>query len=167
MSQRISYKVFAFDIFNVIEEGLKTEEYLIESLRNDPEIIVRQELYNEAIGEAEDSFFSYKYFNNNQIIEKAFIPPSNIDLYVQKDLGNTEKQDDEIRLVITDYAFANTTSSQKNDNTIILLMSLHWKSNRFERHIDYIEGHPASDSLGAADRARELFWDKHYCPHLW
>ena len=167
MSKRISYKVFAFDIFNVIEEGLKTEEYLLESLRNDPEIIVRQELYNEAIGEAEDSFFSYKYFNNNQIIEKAFIPPSNIDLYVQKDLGNTEKQDDEIRLVITDYAFANTTSNQKNDNTIILLMSLHWKGNRFERHIDYIEGHPASDSLGAADRARELFWDEHYCPLLW
>ena len=99
--------------------------------------------------------------------EKAFIPPSNIDLYVQKDLGNVEKQDDEIRLVITDYAFANTTSSQKNDNTIILLMSLHWKSNRFERHIDYIEGHPASDSLGAADRARELFWDEHYCSLLW
>ncbi len=159
MSQRISYKVFAFDIFNVIEEGLKTEEYLIESLRNDPEIIVRQELYNEAIGEAEDSFFSYKYFNNNQIIEKAFVPPSNIDLYVQKDLGNTEKQDNEIRLVVTDYAFANTTSNQKNDNTIILLMSLHWKGNRFERHVDYIEGYQASDSLGAVDRAKELFWD--------
>lgn len=159
MSKRISYKVFAFDIFNVIEEGLKTEEYLLESLRNDPEIIIKQELYNEAIGEAEDSFFSYKYFNNNQIIEKAFVPPSNIDLYVQKDLGNAEKQDNEIRLVVTDYAFANTTSNQKNDNTIILLMSLHWKGNRFERHIDYIEGHPASDSLGAADRARELFWD--------
>lgn len=159
MSKRISYKVFAFDIFNVIEEGLKTEEYLLESLRNDPEIIIKQELYNEAIGEAEDSFFAYKYFNNNQIIEKAFIPPTNIDLYVQKDLGNIEKQDNEIRLVITDYAFANTTSNQKNDNTIILLMSLHWKGNRFERHIDYIEGHPASDSLGAADRARELFWD--------
>lgn len=159
MNKRIKYKVFAFDIFNVIEEGLKTEEYLIETLRNEPEIIIRQELYNEAVGESEDAFFSYKYFKDNQTLEKAFIPPSDIDLYVMKDLGNEPKKDNEIRLVVTDYAFANTTSNEANDNTIILLMSLHWKGNRFERHVDYIEGHPASDSLGAADRSRELFWD--------
>lgn len=159
MSYRVSYKVFAFDIFNVIEEGLKTEEYLLEALKNDSELIIRQELYNEAIGEAEDAFFSYKSFKNNQIIEHAFNPPSEIDLYVDKDMGNVLKKDNELRLVITDYAFANTTSREANDNTIIMLMSLHWKGNRFERHVDYIEGHEASDSLGSADRARELFWD--------
>lgn len=159
MSHRVSYKVFAFDIFNVIEEGLKTEEYLLEALKNDSELVIRQELYNEAIGEAEDAFFSYKSFKNNQIIEHAFNPPSEIDLYVDKDMGNAPKKDNELRLVITDYAFANTTSREANDNTIIMLMSLHWKGNRFERHVDYIEGHEASDSLGSADRARELFWD--------
>lgn len=159
MSRRVSYKVFAFDIFNVIEEGLKTEEYLLEALKNDSELVIRQELYNEAIGEAEDAFFSYKSFKNNQIIEHAFNPPSEIDLYVDKDMGNVPKKDNELRLVITDYAFANTTSREANDNTIIMLMSLHWKGNRFERHVDYIEGHEASDSLGSADRARELFWD--------
>nr|DAZ37489.1 MAG TPA: large terminase [Caudoviricetes sp.] len=159
MSHRVSYKVFAFDIFNVIEEGLKTEEYLLEALKNDSELVIRQELYNEAIGEAEDAFFSYKSFKNNQIIEHAFNPPSEIDLYVDKDMGNAPKKDNELRLVITDYAFANTTSRETNDNTIIMLMSLHWKGNRFERHVDYIEGHEASDSLGSADRARELFWD--------
>lgn len=159
MSRRVSYKVFAFDIFNVIEEGLKTEEYLLEALKNDSELVIRQELYNEAIGEAEDAFFSYKSFKNNQIIEHAFNPPSEIDLYVNKDMGNAPKKDNELRLVITDYAFANTTSREANDNTIIMLMSLHWKGNRFERHVDYIEGHEASDSLGSADRARELFWD--------
>lgn len=159
MSRRVSYKVFAFDIFNVIEEGLKTEEYLLEALKNDSELVIRQELYNEAIGEAEDAFFSYKSFKNNQIIEHAFNPPSEIDLYVDKDMGNQPKKDNELRLVITDYAFANTTSREANDNTIIMLMSLHWKGNRFERHVDYIEGHEASDSLGSADRARELFWD--------
>ena len=159
MSRRVSYKVFAFDIFNVIEEGLKTEEYLLEALKNDSELVIRQELYNEAIGEAEDAFFSYKSFKNNQIIEHAFNPPTEIDLYVGKDMHNPHKEDNEIRMVITDYAFANTTSREKNDNTIIMLMSLHWKGNRFERHVDYIEGHEASDSLGSADRARELFWD--------
>lgn len=159
MSRRVSYKVFAFDIFNVIEEGLKTEEYLLEALKNDSELIIRQELYNEAIGEAEDAFFSYKSFKNNQVIEHAFNPPTEIDLYVDKDMHNPPKESNEIRLVITDYAFANTTSREKNDNTIIMLMSLHWRGNRFERHVDYMEGHEASDSLGSADRARELFWD--------
>ena len=114
---------------------------------------------NEMVGEAEDAFFKIQSFKENQIIENYFKPPSNIDIYTMKDLGNKPKKDNEIRLVVTDYAFANTTSREANDNTIILLMSLHWKGNRFERHVDYIEGHPASDSLGAADRARELFWD--------
>ena len=38
-------------------------------------------------------------------------------------------------------------------------MSLHWKGTRFERHVDYLEGFPASDSLGAADRIRGLIYD--------
>ena len=46
-------------------------------------------------------------------------------------------------------------------------MSLHWKENHFERHVDYIQGWEASDSTGAVNRIRELFWDKHYCPLLW
>ena len=72
------------------------------------------------------------------------------------------KEEDEIRIVGVDYAFANTTKeSQKNDNTIIMCISGKWKKNRFERRLDYIELHEASDSLGAADRARELFWLYH------
>lgn len=165
--KKTQYNVFAGDIFLSIANGLKTWGDLRRSKKMSSDMDYRMEDLNEMIGEAEDSFFKIQEFKNNQVIEQSFIPPTNIDLYTLRNLGNTEKQDDEIRLVITDYAFANTTSNQKNDNTIILLMSLHWKSNRFERHIDYIEGHPASDSLGAADRARELFWDKHYCPHLW
>ena len=78
---------------------------------------------------------------------------------MQEPLGNPEKEENEVRLIISDFAFANTTSREKNDNTIIMFMSLHWKKNRFERHIDYIEGYPASDSLGAADRIRGLIWD--------
>ena len=114
---------------------------------------------NEMIGENEDAFFTIKSFKQNQIIQRCFIPPTEMDIYLNRDMGNSHKEDTEIRLVISDYAFANTTSKQANDNTIIMCMSLHWKGNRFERHVDYIEGHPASDSLGAADRAREIYWD--------
>lgn len=161
------YGVFATDFFDNIDNGLKTWGDYRRAKRQNDDMSFRMEYLNEAIGNAENAFYRLQDFKNNQIIEHSFIPPTEIDLYTLKNLGNAQKKEDEIRLVVTDYAFANTTSNQKNDNTIILLMSLHWKGNRFERHVDYIESHSAGDSLGAADRARELFWDKHYCPHLW
>lgn len=157
--RKTRYNIFAGDIFLSIANGLKTWGDLRKSKKMSSEMDVRMEDYNEMVGEAEDAFFKMQNFRENQIIEKSFTPPTNIDVYIGTDLGNVPKKDNEIRLVVTDYAFANTTSREANDNTIILLMSLHWKGNRFERHVDYIEGHPASDSLGAADRARELFWD--------
>ncbi len=124
---------------------------------------------NEMLGEAENAFFTIESFKSNQILQKTFTPPTAIDIYTMKDLGNEPKKDNEIRLVVVDYAFANTTSKEENDNTIILCMSLHWKGNRFERHLDYIEGYPASDSLGAVDRVREIFWDykaDYYIPDM-
>lgn len=158
IDKRVRCNVFAGDIFTSIANNLKTwVDY--RNGKEGSEMDFRMEDLNEMISEGEDSFFSLRSFKENQIIEKCFTPPTSGDIYTQKDLGNAVKKDDEIRLIITDYAFANTTSSQENDNTIILCMSLHWKKNRFERHVDYIEGWPASDSLGAADRARELFWD--------
>lgn len=115
------------------------------------------EILNEMIGEAEDSFFNYKSFRENQIISKCFRPPTIIDVYMGKENDFPKKEPTEIRIVAVDYAFANTTSREKNDNTIILCMSGKWKENHFERYVDYIEGHEASDSIGAADRARELW----------
>lgn len=115
---------------------------------------------NEMIGESEDAFFGLKNFRDNQMLEKAFVPPTTTDLYMDTDLGNIPKKEEkEVRLVVVDYAFANTTTSQKNDQTNIQCISGHWKKGRFERHWDYIECHEASDSLGAARRVRELFWD--------
>lgn len=111
------------------------------------------------IGEAEDAFFNYKSFRENQIITKCFNPPNEMDIYLGNEMNNPVKNPTEIRIVAVDYAFANTTTNQKNDNTIIVCLSGHWNNNHFERRLDYIEGHEASDSIGAADRARELFWD--------
>ncbi len=157
MNKRIKYKVFAFDIFNVIEEGLKTEEYLLETMKTDSELIVRQELFNEAIGESEDAFFSYQQFKNNQVLERAFRPPTPNEFYANVDLGNIPKDPEkEVRLIVVDFAFANTTSREKNDDTIIQCISGHWEKDHFERHWDYAESHEASDSLGAGRRVREL-----------
>ena len=157
--KRTHYNIFAGDIFMSIDNGLKTWGDYRKSKKMLGEYDNRMENLNEMIGENEDAFFTIKSFKQNQIIQRCFRPPTDMDIYLNRDLGNPPKEDTEIRLVISDYAFANTTSNQKNDNTIIMCMSLHWKGNRFERHVDYIEGYPAGDSLGAADRAREIYWD--------
>ena len=167
--KKTRYNIFAGDIFLSIANGLKTWGDLRKSKKMSGEMDFRMEDLNEMVGESEDAFFTIKSFASNQIIEECYKMPTVMDIYTQKDLGNPKKKSNEIRLLITDYAFANTTSNEANDNTIFLCMSLHWKGNRFERHVDYIEGWPASDSLGAADRARELFWDyraDYYVPDL-
>lgn len=155
----IRYNVFASDYFDNIDNGLKTWGDFKRAKSRMNEMTFRMEMLNEAIGESEDAYFSLKSFKENQILETCFRPPTVAQLYIQQDIGNKQKGENEIRLIISDFAFANTTSREKNDNTIILFMSLHWKKNRFERHIDYIEGYPASDSLGAADRVRALIYD--------
>lgn len=157
--KRTHYNIFAGDIFMSIDNGLKTWGDYRKSKKMLGDYDNKMENLNEMIGENEDAFFTIKSFKQNQIIQRCFRPPTDMDIYLNHDMGNSPKEDTEIRLVISDYAFANTVSSQKNDNTIIMCMSLHWKGNRFERHVDYIEGYPAGDSLGAADRAREIFWD--------
>lgn len=155
---RTTCNIFAGDIFTAIDNGFKTwGDY--RNGKASGEYDFRMEDLNEMIGEAEDAFFAIKSFKENQIIEQSFIPPTNTDIYMGKDLGNPVKQDNEIRLVVIDYAFADTTSKEQNANTVMLCMSLHWKKNRFERHVNYMERWPASDSLGANNRVRELYWD--------
>ena len=159
IDNKTRYNIFAGDIFMSIANGLKTWGDYRKSKKMSGEMDFRMEDLNEMVGEAEDAFFTIQSFKDNQVIQKCFRPPTLEQIYMGSNLGNLEKEENEIRLIISDFAFANTTSREKNDNTIIFFMSLHWKGNRFERRIDYIEGFPASDSLGAADRIRGLIWD--------
>ena len=167
LEKKSRYNVFASDFFDNIANGLKTWGDYRQKKRTMGDTDFRMELLNEAIGENEDAFFTIKSFKDNQVLTKCYRPPTDLQFYTGELPDFPEKCDDEVRLVIMDLAFANTTGGTKNDNTIIALMSAHWdkRMNRFERHVDYIEGHDASDSLGAADRFRYLKWvyDADYC----
>ena len=157
--RKTKYNIFAGDIFMSIDNGLKTWGDYRKAKKMSNELDFSMEDLNQMIGEAEDAFFSYKLFKENQIIEQCYQFPTLLDVYMQKVLDNPQKAPTEIRIVGVDYAFANTTGKEKNDNTMIICMSGHWKGNRFERHVDYMESHSASDSIGAANRVRELYWD--------
>ena len=153
--------IFAADIFVAIDNGLKTWNDF-RNAQTHSSVDFRTETLNEFIGEIEDAFFTIKSFKENQVIEECFRPLSPTDRYIIDFDTIHPKKEDEVRIVAVDYAFANTTrENQKNDNTIIICFSGLWKGNRFERRLEYIEGHEASDSIGAADRARELFWLYH------
>ena len=157
-NRRTACNIFAGDIFMAIDNGFKTwGDY--RNGRDGNQMDFRMEDLNEMVGESDDAFFTIKSFKENQEIERCFRPPTAMDLYMNKDLGNRPKEEDEVRIVAVDYAFANTTSKEKNDNTIIVCMALLWKKNRFERRLEYIELYPASDSVGACNRARHLYWD--------
>ena len=153
------YNVFATDFFDSIESGLKTWGDFRRKKKTMNDFDFRMELLNEAIGESEDAFFTIESFKNGQILQRHYHMPTPTDFYMGKDMNNPPKKSEEIRIIVADFAFANTTSREANDNTIILCMSLHWVKNRFERHIDYIESWEASDSLGAVDRIKEIFVD--------
>ena len=161
LSEHEVYIPFAEDIFAAIEDGTRTWADYRKAKRQMSQLDFDCEILNIMIGEAEDAFFNFQMCKEAQTIQSSFIPPTPIDIYSQNDLGNRKKLSDEVRLLIVDYAFANTTSKDKNDNTFIICLSGIWdkKKNRFTRKVEYLEGHEASDSVGAMRRAKELFWD--------
>lgn len=157
ISDQETYIPFAEDIFAAISDGSRTWADYRKNKKTMNELDFKMEILNEMIGEAEDAFFNYKSFRENQTIKSFYKFPKESDMLVGNVFENRKKEPQEIRIVAVDYAFANTTSKEKNDNTIIICMSGLWRNNHFERYVDYIEGHSASDSIGAADRARELW----------
>ena len=153
--------IFAGDIFMAIDNGLKTWADYRNGANGDT-YDFRMEDLNEMIGESDDSFFTIQSFRDHQVITEGFKPLKINELYVNDLDLYYPKEENEVRIVGVDYAFANTVKdNQKNDNTIIMCVSGKWKKNHFEKSLEYIELHEASDSLGAADRARELFWLYH------
>lgn len=158
-SKRVVENFFAADIYTAIEYGLKTKSDFEKSKSQMSELDFRMEILNEMIGEAENAFFSLEMFRNNQILKVPFVPPDVRDVLGGEDEFVKEKALNEYRLLFIDFAFANTTTNQENDNSILGCMSLFYKDKKVYRNIDYITTHPASDSPGMEKKIREFYWD--------
>lgn len=161
INTRISYNFFAGDIFLSICFGLKTISDYFKSKKTSGELDFRMEDLNEMVGEAENAFFSHDLLKKNQVYRKAYKFPTINDIYEGNALKNRKKQEDEIRLLWIDFAFANTTGAEENDQSVIGCTSLIKKDGRYRRICDYITTHPASDSDGIDLKIREMFWDYH------
>lgn len=158
LDKRVTYNIFAGDIFMAIENRLKTwADY--RKGKQDSEVDFRAEDLNEMIGEADDAFFNYQQFKEAQVLTKAFKPYKPLDLIMGADLGNAPKGENEVRVIAADFAFTETRGANESDYTQFVCMSGHWKKDRFERHIDYMETWPANDDDGAVQRLKELYFD--------
>lgn len=164
-NKKIPYNFFAGDIFLSMKFGLKTKSDYFKAKKQSGEADFRMEDLNEMIGEAEDAFFSRESFKNNQVIPTAFTPPKISNLSGNNKIKNREKLSNEKRLLFIDYAFANTTSKEANDNTIIGCMYGQYEDNKIQRGVEYITTHSASDSIGCERKIRELFWD-YQCDYI-
>ena len=158
LDKRVTYNVFAGDIFMAIENRLKTwADY--RKGKQDSEVDFRAEDLNEMIGESEDAFFNYQQFKEAQVLTEAFKPYKPLDIIMGTDLGNAPKGENEVRVIAADFAFTETKGNNESDYTQFVCMSGHWKKDRFERHIDYMETWPANDDDGAVKRLKELYFD--------
>lgn len=158
MNKHIPYNFFAGDIFLSIEFGLKTISDYFKAKKTSTDLDFRMEDLNEMIGEAENAFFTHDLLKKNQINEKAYKMPTTKDVIVGNNLNNRTKQEDEIRLLWIDFAFANTTK-EENDQSVIGCTSLVKKDGKYHRITDYITTFPSGDSDGIDLKIREMFWD--------
>lgn len=157
----IAYNFFMVDIYTAIKYGLKSIQDWIKIKQNSSQIDIDAEYLNIPLGEAEDAFFTLELFKSCQKNKKAFIPPtyhfSNIKSNM---LENKKKTKDEIRLLVCDFAFSNTTSTGwESDNTVLLCMSATPHQYGFDRNVDYIETVGGGNSDETLRRIRELYWD--------
>ena len=150
---------FAGDIFLSIKFGLKTVSDYFKAKKGSSELDFRMEDLNEMIGEAENAFFTHDLMKKNQVLKKAYKFPTIEQFCSHTNLNNRPKKDGEIRLLWIDFAFANTTGEEENDQSIIGCTSIVPKNDKYQRITDYITSHPASDSDGIDLKIREMFWD--------
>lgn len=158
-SKHETYIPFAEDIFAAIDDGSRTWADYRKNKKSMSESDFRMEILNEMFSENEDAYFDYKSFKENQVLTTAAKLPTLKNIFSGQLKSLPVKQNGEIRLVVSDLAFSGNNSREKNDNTVFICMSLHWKDFRFERHVDYIETKPGGGADKTVLRLKELFHD--------
>lgn len=158
MDKRTKYNVSASDFFVSIENNLKTWGDYRRAKAIQGDIEFRMNYLNEAVGNSEDAFFGLESFKKAQVLEKCFMPPTPTDLIMGNEISNRKKKDNEIRIVVSDFAWTETKGNgNESDNSIAFCMAGIWKKDHFERHIEYGEMLPtADDADGCANRLKEL-----------
>jgi len=164
-NKRIPYNFFAGDIFTAIAHNLKTEEDLEIARDTMSDMEIRMELFNEAIGEVENSFYSLEEFKHGALIVDGFNPPTAEEYVIKYLKGDIEyfrpKQPEEVRVIYVDFAFSDTVNKQQeNDLTVIGCMSGYPNEDhdKILRNTEYMETYSGGKKDESILRIRELFY---------
>lgn len=153
------HRVFNSDIFLAMKYGLKSKEWFIAQRNSMDPVNFAMEILNETCGEAENAYFTLEMFQKNQILKKAFVPPT-IEQVINGGLKNRPKESNEIRFLFIDFAFVDTAlGGQSNDNTVIGCGAIVRRHNRWERWVEHIETSSGGKKDYALLRIRELAHD--------
>lgn len=157
---RVSYNFFNVDIYNALQNNLKTENEWLRIQKNANQIDIECEYLNCAIGEIEDAYFQLDLMKKCQRLHKAFRPPTTNEKMYGIKFDNNEKKDNEIRILAIDFAFSNTVKqSEANDNTVIECIGGFYDKGEIVRNLDYLETIEGGESEVTQRRIRELFYD--------
>ena len=163
-SKRLVYNIFAGDVLTAIYHKFMTQEDYDIAKREASDIEIRMEYLNEPQGEVEGSFYTLQMFEENRIIQQAFVPPTTEEYITEYGRGEfpwfREKRDDEIRTLYIDFAFTDTVNANTTaDNTVIGCMSGYpnEKQDRYLRNCEYMETYSGSKKDESLLRIRELF----------
>lgn len=159
----IPYNFFMGDIYTAIKYGLKSKQDWVKIQKNSSQLDVDMEYRNIAVGEGEDAFFTLEQFKATQTLKQAFYPPTEHQILTRTEPKNRAKGKGEVRLLICDFAFSNTTGSRgdydESDNTVLMCMSAVPHKGQYDRQVEYIETIGGGDSDSTLKRIRELYYD--------
>lgn len=130
-------RVISFDIFLALAHGLKKTAWYLQQKNEMDDLSFRMEILNETVGEAEGCYFSWDMFRKNQVVKKAFYPPS-LEGLSNKVKNNRKKQDGEYRVVFVDFSWVGDYKGTKNDNTVIGCGSLVIHDDKMIRTVEYL-----------------------------
>ena len=144
---------FIADVFTAIANGINTKKQLLAAKRNSDEFTFMQEYCNIWLGSGANSLFRYEDFEKNQVIEKAFIPVTNLEYLDGKKPDYTFK-DNEIRFMAVDFAVA---TGSDNDRTAIMGGS--FNKDTMLRKLEYVDGFNGVNALDQVVRFKRFFYD--------
>lgn len=157
---RIQYSVFAGDIYTALKYGLKTRKDWIKVQSEVNELDLRMEYLNEMIGAVADAYFTHEVFINAQTLGKAFSPPTALQVNSGQLPKNRQKQSDEVRILVIDFAMSNSVKGgDHTDFTVIECISGVYRKGYITGSLEYLETIGGGESEFTNRRIHELFWD--------
>lgn len=154
----IENRVFSCDVFLALRHGLRKVSWFLQQRDEMNELDFRMEILNETIGEIEGAYFSWDMFRCNQVLGKAFLPPT-IEQFHNGEFKKQPKKINEKRFIFADFAWAGDNGQNINDQTVIGCGSTILKNDKLFRRVEYMEIHSGSDANSIPLRVKELFWD--------